>query len=60
MKLPSRLDDLSECYVIDRIKDGNIYYLWTIEFGEWVIVRTGEIKTLMEELEELCQPTTTS
>jgi len=53
METPSRFSEIEKMYLIDRLKRGNIWYLWTIEDGQWEVLKTGDWKQVTTKLQEL-------
>ena len=52
METPSALNQVKDMYLIDHLKAGNVWYLWTVKDGEWVTLKTGDWKTIVKELEK--------
>jgi hypothetical protein len=53
MRTPSELVQLEGMYLIDRLKGGNIWYLWTVVNGEWVVLKSGDWGTIIKKLQEM-------
>ena len=53
MQTPLEPNDTKAIYLIDRIRNGNVWYLWTVEDGEWVVLKTGDWQQIVKKLGEL-------
>jgi hypothetical protein len=53
MRTPSNDSTVEKMYLIDRLKDGNVWYLWTAVNGQWVVLKTGDWGTIIKKLAEM-------
>lgn len=52
MDLPNDVFDLTGIYLIDRHRAGKIWYLWTVKDDDWILLKTGDLQTIIKELKE--------
>ena len=53
METPSELNQIDGVYLIDHLKEGNTWYLWTVANNEWAVVKTGDWETIIKKLGEI-------
>ena len=53
METPSELIQLNGMYLIDHLKAGHVWYLWTVKDGEWVTLKTGDWEAIVKKLGEM-------
>jgi len=53
VQTPSDVRELTGLYLIDRLRNLGLWYLWTFENGEWVILKTGDWEAIVKKLEAL-------
>jgi len=53
METPSPPEAVKLMYLIDRIKDGECYYLWAVFDGEWTVVKCGGLEDIIKQLQKM-------